>query len=104
MQLCCVVSPHSEKYPHTKASCQECAATSPLALTLTLQSRLFFIYLIGDSFNNSESLSFSSISCLYTSGIASKAKIVFAHMYHELFFEPSSMSLLKASCINPPQE
>ena len=32
-----------EKYPHTKASCQECAAASlPMALTLTLQTLFFF--------------------------------------------------------------
>jgi len=32
-----------EKYPYTKASCQECAAASlPMALTLTLQTLFFF--------------------------------------------------------------
>jgi hypothetical protein len=48
MQLCSAVAAHrrrkkGEKYPHTKASCQECAAASlPMALTLTLQTLFFF--------------------------------------------------------------
>jgi len=55
MQLCSAVAAHweyqvaaavkkGEKYPHTKASCQECAAASlPMALTLTLQTLFFFL-------------------------------------------------------------